>query len=77
MLYFDTDCVLKCDVKEHGWEKVRELACDHDRIVCSVYGRLELHAALHRKLREGELTEGSGCSVPASWASVTRRPSGP
>ena len=57
MIYFDTAYILKCYVKEHGWEKVRGLASAHERIVCSVYGRLELHAALHRKLREGELTE--------------------
>ena len=44
-------------MKERGWRKVRALACEHDRIACSIYGRLELHAALHRKLREGELTE--------------------
>ena len=43
--------------KEYGWERVREFASGHDRIVCSAFGRLELHAALHRKLREGELTE--------------------
>ena len=58
MIYFDTAYILKCYVKEHGWERVRALASDHERIVCSVYGRLELHAALHRKVREGELTEG-------------------
>ena len=57
MIHFDTACILKCYVKEQGWEKVRTLACEHDRIACSIYGRLELHAALHRKLREGELTE--------------------
>ena len=56
MIYFDTAYILKCYVKEHGWERVREFACGHERIGCSVYGRLELHAALHRKLREGELT---------------------
>lgn len=56
MIYFDTAYILKCYVKEHGWKEVREFARGHDRIVCSVYGRLELHAALHRKLREGELT---------------------
>ena len=56
MIYFDTAYLLKCYVKEHGWEKVRDLACGHDRIACSIYGRLELHAALHRKLRDGELT---------------------
>ena len=57
MIYFDTAYIVKCYVKEHGFEKVRDLACEHDRIACSIYGRLELHAALHRKLREGELTD--------------------
>ena len=57
MIYFDTACILKCYVKEQGWEKVRAVACEHDRIACSIYGRLELHAALHRKMREGELTK--------------------
>ena len=57
MTYFDTAYILKCYVKEHGWEKVRAFARDRERIVCSVYGRLELHSALHRKLREGELTK--------------------
>ena len=55
--YFDTAYILKCYVKEHGWKEVRALARSQDRIACSVYGRLELHAALHRKLREGELTD--------------------
>ncbi len=57
MTYFDTAYVLKCYVKEYGWEEVRAFARGRDRIACSVYGRLELYAALHRKLREGELTE--------------------
>ena len=57
MIYFDTAYILKCYVKEQGWERVREFASGHDRIVCSAYGRLELHAALHRKLREGDLSE--------------------
>ena len=58
MIYFDTAYILKCYVKEDGWERVRKFASGHERIVCSVYGRLELHAALHRKLREGELSAG-------------------
>ena len=57
MIYFDMAYILKCYVKEYGWERVREFASGHDRIVCSAFGRLELHAALHWKLREGELTE--------------------
>ena len=58
MIYFDTAYILKCYVKEYGWERVREFAGSQERIGCSVYGRLELHAALHRKLREGELSAG-------------------
>ena len=57
MTYFDTAYLLKCYVEEPGSEQVRAFARDCERIACSVYGRLELHAALHRKLREGRLTE--------------------
>ena len=57
MTYFDTAYIVKCYVKEEGWQQVRELARDQERIACSVYGRLELHAALHRKTRENALTE--------------------
>ena len=57
MTYFDTAYIVKCYVKEEGWQQVRELAHDQERIGCSVYGRLELHAALHRKARENALTE--------------------
>ena len=56
MSYFDTAYLLKGYVKEHGWEAVRAVACRRQRIVCSIYGRMELLAALHRKLREGKLT---------------------
>ena len=57
MSYFDTAYLLKCYVKEHGWEAVRAFARGRQRIACSIHGRMELLAALHRKLREGELTE--------------------
>ena len=57
MTYFDTAYIVKCYVKEAGWQQVRELARKQERIACSVYGRLELHAALHRKTRENALTE--------------------
>lgn len=57
MIYFDTAYLLKCYVKEPGWEKVRELAREREQVSCSVYGRMELHAALHRKYREGDLSQ--------------------
>ena len=57
MTYFDTAYIVKCYVKEDGWQQVRKLARDQERIACSVFGRLELHGALHRKMRENALTE--------------------
>jgi predicted nucleic acid-binding protein len=57
MTYFDTAYIVKCYVKEAGWRQVREFARGQERIACSIYGRLELHAALHRKTREKALTE--------------------
>lgn len=63
MIYFDTAYLLKCYVKEVGWQEVRALARQHDRVACSAYGRLELHAALHRKLRERELTRAQLATV--------------
>jgi predicted nucleic acid-binding protein len=56
MIYFDTAYLLKCYIKEVGWEEVRALAQQREMVACSAYGKMELHAALHRKLREGEVT---------------------
>ena len=56
MIYFDTAYLLKCYIKEAGWEEVRALARKDELIACSAYGKTELYAALHRKLREGEVT---------------------
>lgn len=56
MIYFDTAYLLKCYVREPGWEKVRALARKHERVACCIFGKMEIHAALHRKLREGDLT---------------------
>jgi len=56
MIYFDTAYLLKCYIKEVGWEEVRALARQCEMVACSAYGKMELHAALHRKLREGEVT---------------------
>ena len=57
MTYFDSAYIVKCYVKEEGWQQVREFARAQERIACSVCGRLELHAALHRKTRQDALTE--------------------
>lgn len=52
MIYFDTAYLVKCYVDEDGSDAVRELARRSGRIACSEYGRLELHGAFHRLLRE-------------------------
>ena len=57
MTYFDTAYIVKCYGKEQGWQQVRELSRKQERVACSVYGRLEFHGALHRKMRENALTE--------------------
>jgi len=54
--YFDTGYLAKCYVDEPGSAEVRALAEERERIACSIYGRMELHAALHRKVRERNLT---------------------
>lgn len=56
MIYFDTAYLLKCYVKDAGWEEVHALARKEELIACSAYGKMELYAALHRKRREGEVT---------------------
>ena len=55
MVYFDTAYLVKCYINENGSEKVRALAGEAERIACCEYGRVELHAALHRNFREGRI----------------------
>jgi predicted nucleic acid-binding protein len=54
--YFDTGYLAKCYLEEPGSVAVRELAGERERIACSAYGRMELLAAFHRKLREKSLS---------------------
>lgn len=55
MTYFDTSYLLKCYLNEPGSGEVRELASCEGRVACCRFGAMELRAALHRKLREGEI----------------------
>ena len=67
MLYFDSNYVLKCYLPEPGAHHVRALAARPVTKSCSRFGRAEVIAALHRKVREGSLTRPQMKSV---WAKV-------
>ncbi len=56
MTYFDTGYLAKCYLDEPASAAVRDLSAERERIACSVYGRMELLAAFHRKLREENLS---------------------
>lgn len=57
MIYFDTACLAKCYLNEHGSGEVRNLASKAGRVACCAFGRLELAATIHRNVREGKITK--------------------
>jgi predicted nucleic acid-binding protein len=67
MLYFDSNYILKCYVPEPDAHLVRALASQPTTKSCSRFGRVEVMAALHRKVREGSLTRAQLKTV---WARV-------
>jgi predicted nucleic acid-binding protein len=67
MLYFDSNYILKCYLPEPDAHVVRALASQPVTKSCSRYGRVEVMAALHRKLREGSLTRAQHRRV---WSNV-------
>ncbi len=56
MIYFDTSYLAKCYLTDRGYVEVRHLASQKQFVVCCEFGRLELISAIHRKLREKEIT---------------------
>jgi predicted nucleic acid-binding protein len=63
MIYFDTSYLIKCYIREQGSDKVRDLAVQGEYVACCIYGRMELVAAMHRKLREKEISRGQFTAV--------------
>jgi predicted nucleic acid-binding protein len=59
MLYFDSNYILKCYLPEPDARLVRALAAKPVPKCSSAWSRVEVIAALHRKLREGSITRSS------------------
>lgn len=69
MLYFDSNYILKCYLPEPNANLVRALASRPVAKSCSIVGRVEVLAALHRKLRERSLTRAQ---LRAVWGELRK-----
>src|SRR5690242_276008 len=54
--------------QDPGWQKVCNFA-ESDSLACSLHGRVETIAALHRKLREGSLPKPNYLATLAEFES--------
>jgi predicted nucleic acid-binding protein len=67
VIYLDTSYVVRLYFDDPGFEVVRQLAATAP-VACCILGRAEAASALHRKLREGNLTAAQYRIVTAEFA---------
>lgn len=67
MSYLDSGYIVKFYVDEPDSPSVRQLAESLGEVHCAALGRVEVAAALHRKLREGVFTAASFREVAAQF----------
>ncbi len=56
MIYLDTSYIAKCYLNEPGTAEILAWLEGQSGLCCCYHGRLELHAAIHRHVREGRLS---------------------
>ena len=69
MIYCDTAYLLKWYLDEEGSAEVRDLIGNQTEVASASLARLELSAAFHRKLREGNLSVGAHRAVTRQFRS--------
>ena len=63
MIYLDSTYIVKCYVQERGTPEVLRLVQTHPGRASCGHGRLEFWTAIHRQVREGNLTRADAEQV--------------
>jgi predicted nucleic acid-binding protein len=70
--YFDTSYLVRLYLRDHGFEKVRELAASGTAITSAWHAQSEIVAAFHRAFREGRLPQGPHLAVMEQFINDSR-----